>query len=73
MASDTFKKPYDSAYQEIYVQVFADGTAQSLLTTITESIPASDGLTQEEIAEKSKTLGTYLTQRGDTLEKALAG
>lgn len=28
------------------------GTAQSLLTTITESIPASDGLTQEEIAAK---------------------
>ncbi|MGO2542622.1 MAG: CotH kinase family protein [Specibacter sp.] len=73
LASDTFKKLYDSAYQELYAQVFADGTAQSLLTTITESIPASDGLTQEEIAEESKTLGTFLTQRGDTLEKALAG
>lgn len=72
LASDTFKKLYDSAYEELYSQVFAEGTAQSLLTTITESIPASDGLTEEEIAEKSKTLDSYLTQRGEALEKALA-
>ncbi|SEE95815.1 Spore coat protein CotH [Arthrobacter alpinus] len=72
LASDTFKLLYDSAYQELYTQVFAEGTAQSLLASITESIPASDDLTKEEIAEKSKTLGTFLTQRGEALEKALA-
>lgn len=72
LASDSFKKVYDSAYQELYTQVYAEGTASSLLATITESIPASEGLTEEEIAEKSKTLGTFLTQRGEALETALA-
>lgn len=73
LASDAFTTLYDSAYQELYAQVFAEGTAKSLLTSITESIPASDGLTEKEIAEKSTTLGTFITQRGEALEKALAG
>lgn len=73
LASATFKKLYDTAYQDLYKQVFADGTAESLLTSITESIPASDGLTREEIAKDSATLGTFLTQRAETLKKALAG
>ena len=73
LASTTFQTQYQSAYKELYEQVFGGGTAQSLLTTITASIPASDGLGKEEIAEKSATLATYLTQRSDALEKALAG
>lgn len=70
--SDTFKKFYDSAYRELYTQVYTEGTASSLLATITESIPASEDLTEEEIAEKSKTLRTFLNQRAEALEKALA-
>ncbi|WP_449374133.1 CotH kinase family protein [Arthrobacter psychrolactophilus] len=72
LASASFKKLYDAAYKELYTKVFSDGTATSLLTTITDSVPVSDDLTQEEIAAKAKTLDTFLTQRGEALEKALA-
>lgn len=73
LASTKFQTLYKSAYQELYQQVFNDGTAQSLLTTITAAIPASDGLSQEDITDKSATIATFLKQRGDALEKALAG
>lgn len=73
LASATFQTLYKSAYQELYQQVFGDGTAQSLLTTITASIPASDGLSQDDITDKSATVATFLTQRGEALEKAFAG
>ncbi|MDD0859539.1 CotH kinase family protein [Arthrobacter alpinus] len=73
LASTKFQTLYKSAYQELYQQVFNDGTAQSLLTTITASIPASDGLSQEDITDKSATIATFLKQRGDALAKALAG
>lgn len=73
LASATFKKLYETAYQELYTQVFASGRAASLLAEITASIPASDALTAEDIAAKSATVGTFLDQRGTALEKALAG
>lgn len=72
LASTSFKKLYDAAYQELYTKVFSDGTATSLLSTITDSVPVSDDLSQDEIAAKAKTLNTFLTQRGEALEKALA-
>ena len=72
LASTSFKKLYDAAYEELYTKVFSDGTATSLLSTITDSVPVSDDLTQDEIAAKAKTLNTFLTQRGEALEKALA-
>jgi spore coat protein CotH len=72
LASETFKKLYKSAYQVLYTTVFTDGKGKSLLTTITASIPVSDDLTQDAITEKSATLATFLAQRGEALEKALA-
>ncbi len=73
LASDTFKKLYDSAYQKLYTQVFTDGTAQSLLADITASIPESDSLSAQDIADKSTAVGTFLDKRGQALEAALAG
>ena len=71
LASTVFKKIYDSAYQELYSQIFADGTAASLLTTITAAIPASDALSEDDIAEQSAVLSTFLEERDQTIEAAL--
>lgn len=71
LASTIFKKIYDSAYQKLYSQIFADGTAASLLTTITAAIPGSDALTEDDIAEQSAVLSTFLEERDQTIEAAL--
>ncbi|MEO6529365.1 MAG: CotH kinase family protein, partial [Specibacter sp.] len=72
LASSVVKKLYDSPYQELYTQVIAGGTAQSMLGTITASIPASDALSAADIAAKSAVVGAFVDKRAAALKTALA-
>ena len=59
---------YDAAYADLYAQLYASGTAASLLDSIAAVVPLSDGLTAEELAGETQTLRTFIQQRTDALK-----
>lgn len=67
LASDAFTDIYENAYRELYEQLFASGRAVELLDEIAESVPTSDGLTADALAEQVETLRTRLQARTDAL------
>lgn len=72
LASAAFQKLYDSAYRDLYAQLYSSGEALKLLEQITAIVPASDALTSADIAENAATLKAFVQQRSDALETALA-
>lgn len=59
---------YDAAYADLYAQLYASGTAASLLDSIAAVVPVSDGLTAEELAGETQTLRTFIEERTDALK-----
>jgi spore coat protein CotH len=68
LASDAFASLYNDAYAELYEQLYASGTAAGLLDRIAAVVPSSDGLTQEELAEHTDTLRTFIQERTEALK-----
>ncbi|MEV7134030.1 CotH kinase family protein [Arthrobacter sp. NPDC093128] len=68
LASEAFQSLYDNAYADLYEQLFASGTAAGLLDKIAAVVPPSDDLTQEELAEQTDTLRTFIQERTEALE-----
>ncbi|WP_045731171.1 CotH kinase family protein [Pseudarthrobacter chlorophenolicus] len=68
LASQAFQSVYDAAYGDLYAQLYASGTAASLLDSIAAVVPLSDGLTAEELAGETQTLRTFIQERTDALK-----
>ena len=68
LASGAFQSLYDNAYADLYEQLFASGTAAGLLDRIAAVVPPSDDLTQEELAEQTDTLRTFIQERTEALK-----
>ena len=68
LASEAFQSLYDNAYADLYEQLFASGTAAGLLDKIAAVVPPSDDLTQEELAEQTDTLRTFIQERTEALK-----
>ncbi|MBT2534881.1 CotH kinase family protein [Arthrobacter sp. ISL-69] len=68
LASEAFQSLYDNAYADLYEQLFASGTAAGLLDRIAAVVPPSDDLTQEELAEQTDTLRTFIQERTEALK-----
>jgi spore coat protein CotH len=68
LASNAFASLYNDAYAELYEQLYASGTAAGLLDRIAAVVPSSDGLTQEELAEHTDTLRTFIQERTEALK-----
>ncbi|WP_420167047.1 CotH kinase family protein [Rhodococcus parequi] len=67
LASAAFTGIYENAYRELYEQLFASGRAVELLDDIAASVPTSDGLTADALAEQVETLRARLQARTDAL------
>lgn len=67
LASDAFTGIYENAYRELYEQLFASGRAIEILDEIADSVPTSDSLTADALAEQVETLRTRLQARTDAL------
>jgi len=67
LASAAFTGIYENAYRELYEQLFASGRAVELLDDIAASVPTSDGLTADSLAEQVETLRARLQSRTDAL------
>ncbi|WP_104174421.1 CotH kinase family protein [Arthrobacter sp. Y81] len=68
LASEAFQSLYDNAYADLYEQLLASGTAAGLLDRIAAVVPPSDDLTQEELAEQTDTLRTFIQERTKALK-----
>ncbi|MFC9773639.1 MULTISPECIES: CotH kinase family protein [unclassified Pseudarthrobacter] len=68
LASEAFQSVYDAAYTDLYAQLYASGTAASLLDSIAGVVPLSDGLTAEELAGETQTLRTFIQERTAALK-----
>ena len=68
LASGAFQSLYDNAYADLYEQLFASGTAAGLLDRIAAVVPPSDDLTQEELAEQTDMLRTFIQERTEALK-----
>ncbi|WP_427017510.1 hypothetical protein ACQCSX_02515 [Pseudarthrobacter sp. P1] len=64
---------YDSAYWELYAQMFSSGAALTLLDTISATIPASGTLSTADIASTTAAVRTCVENRSQALKDALAG
>ncbi|MBP2412846.1 spore coat protein CotH [Arthrobacter stackebrandtii] len=71
LAAASFKKLYDSAYVELYSQMYSSGKALELLEQITASIPSSDALTSDSIATSSATVKAFAQKRTESLKSQL--
>ncbi|RZL26690.1 CotH kinase family protein [Rhodococcus globerulus] len=67
LASTAFTETYDTAYRELYEQLFSSGRALGILDDVASSIPLSDGLTEEALAAEVETMRTRLQARTDAL------
>lgn len=67
LASGAFTGIYENAYRELYEQLFASGRAIEILDEIADSVPTSDSLTADALAEQVETLRTRLQARTDAL------
>ncbi|MCU1518241.1 MAG: Spore coat protein CotH [Pseudarthrobacter sp.] len=68
LASGAFQSLYDAAYADLYGQLYASGTAASLLDGIAAVVPPSDDLTEAELAEQAGTLRTFIQERTEALK-----
>jgi spore coat protein CotH len=68
LASESFRKDYDAAYADLYQQLYASGTAATLLDSIAAVAPVSDGLSGEELSQQTETLRTFILERTEALE-----
>jgi spore coat protein CotH len=68
LASTAFQSVYDAAYADLYEQLYNSGTASDLLDRIAAVVPASDGLTAEELAEQTATLRKFIGERTEALK-----
>lgn len=68
LASAAFQSVYDAAYADLYEQLYSSGTASDLLDRIAAVVPASDGLTAEELAEQTATLRKFIEERTEALK-----
>lgn len=69
LASPAFTEVYDTAYWELYDQIYADGQALKLLDAIVETVPVTDGLSTEELQAQKDTLRKFLTERASVLQR----
>ena len=67
LASDAFTVVYENAYRDLYEQLFASGRAVEVLDEIAASVPTSDGLAADVLAQQVETMRTRLQARTDAL------
>lgn len=67
LASDAFADLYTETYWDLYDRIYGNGTAQTLLDGLADSVPTSDGLTAEELATDIDSMRTWITARTDAL------
>ncbi|WLQ07597.1 hypothetical protein [Arthrobacter oryzae] len=68
LASTAFQSVYNTAYAELYEQLYSSGTAAGLLDRLAAVVPASDGLTEVELAEQTATFRKFIEERTEALK-----
>lgn len=65
--SDAFTALYESAYWDLFEQMYGSGRAGTLLDEIAETVPVTDGLTRETLQENVDSMRTWIDQRTEAL------
>ncbi|BAH52134.1 CotH kinase family protein [Rhodococcus opacus] len=67
LASEAFTSVYEDAYRDLYAQLFGSGRATQILDEIAQTVPISDGLSEEKLASEVGSLRARLQARADGL------
>lgn len=67
LESDAFTAMYESTYWELAEQIYGSGLASELLDRIAETVPVTDGLSEETLNSKVAELHTWIDQRTTAL------
>ncbi|GAA4475105.1 CotH kinase family protein [Rhodococcus olei] len=69
LGSNAFTDLYESAYWDLFEQMYGSGRAQELLDRLAETVPTSDGLTAEDLRSSVDTMRTWIDQRTAALSE----
>lgn len=67
LASSKFKAIYEQQYWELYDQLYGNGALAGVVDQLRTQMPATDGLSQDEINTDADTLASFIQQRTDYL------
>lgn len=67
LASDGFRDTYESAYWDLFEQIYGNGAAISVLDGLAQSIPVTDGLTAEALVAEIESMRGWVDQRAAAL------
>ena len=68
LSSDAFTAAYESAYWELFDQIYGSGRATELLNEIGDRVPVSDGLSADKLRSEVDELRSWIDQRTSALE-----
>lgn len=68
LESDVYVDTYETAYWELYDQLYGDGGAHELLDQIVASVPVTDGLSQQDLDAAAESLHQWLDERATALD-----
>ena len=67
LESDAFTAVYESAYWDLFDQIYGSGRATALLDEIAATVPVTDGLTRETLQSSIDSMRTWIDQRTEAL------
>lgn len=70
LESDVWARTYRDVYWNLYDQMYADGTAKTLLRDIAATVPITEGLDEQQLSTAVETLDEWITKRTNTLDAA---
>lgn len=70
LESAVWMQSYDGVYWDLYDKMYRNGHALALLDEIADSIPITDGLTQQDLTVAVDSMREWIAQRSEVLEKA---
>ncbi|WNG86942.1 CotH kinase family protein [Mycobacterium sp. ITM-2016-00317] len=69
LESRAFTDLYETAYWELYGQMYADGRAVELLDELVATVPLSAGLSEQALRDEAESLRSWVTERAAALER----